>query len=207
MGLLDPRRLLESAKVYSAFRWFVGKGSRSRYIDDFVRPVPGMRVLDIGCGPGDVLGWLPQVEYHGIDISPEYIESARKRWGDKGHFRVESVAETAVREPASYDLAMANGVLHHLDDAECNKLLSVARDSLKPGGRLVTLDGCYAPGQSRLSRFVVSRDRGQFVRPADEFLALATAIFPRVEHWVTHDLLRIPYTHMIMVCHNDPPPA
>ena len=46
------------------------------------------------------------------------------------------------------------------------------------------------------------KDRGKFVRTREEYLRLASARFPKVEPHLRHDLLRIPYTHLIMRCFN-----
>jgi hypothetical protein len=97
-------------------------------------------------------------------------------------------------------------VLHHLDDQEADGLLRVAREALKPRGRFVSLDGCYAPNQSRFARWMLNNDRGRFVRRQDDYARLAAAHFPTVEAHVTHRLLNIPYTHIIMVCSPDAAP-
>ena len=48
---------------------------------------PGHRVLDIGCGSGDVLQLMPStVAYVGVDASKAYIEAARKRFWHRGEF-------------------------------------------------------------------------------------------------------------------------
>jgi hypothetical protein len=51
-----------------------------------------------------------------------------------------------------------------------------------------------------LARFILRRDRGQHVRQRDEYLALAREVFPQLEYEVRHDLMRIPYTHLILRC-------
>jgi hypothetical protein len=95
-------------------------------------------------------------------------------------------------------------VLHHLDDSHALSLFKLARRGLKPGGRLVTYDGCFVAGQPKLARFVVSRDRGQYVRESAEYAKLASLVFPEVRSFVRHDLLRIPYTHVILQCGTSP---
>ncbi len=40
----------------------------------------------------------------------------------------------------------------------------LARAALRPGGRLVTADGCYLDGQSRIARLLLKMDRGRHVR-------------------------------------------
>jgi hypothetical protein len=49
-------------------------------------------------------------------------------------------------------------------------------------------------------RWLLAKDRGKFVRTREEYLRLALARFSKVESHVRHDLLRIPYTHLIMRC-------
>ena len=45
-------------------------------------------------------------------------------------------------------------------------------------------------------------DRGKFVRALDNYQRLASACFAKVEPHLRHDLLRLPYTHLIMCCSN-----
>ena len=77
--------LLSFPAGYRLFRWMVGGESAWKiYLAEYVKPVPGDKILDIGCGPADVLNYLPAVNYTGLDISPEYICSAKKRFGSQG---------------------------------------------------------------------------------------------------------------------------
>ncbi|MBL8792437.1 MAG: class I SAM-dependent methyltransferase [Planctomycetia bacterium] len=200
MFLFDARNVLKLPIGYRTFIRAIGGGYRTVYLRDYVRPLAGQRVLDIGCGPGDVVAYLPAVDYVGIDMDERYIRAARSRFGGRGEFRCQSVAGLVVDEPGSYDLVMANGLLHHLNDQQATQLLSMAYRALKPGGRLVTFDGCYVPGQSRLARWLLYLDRGRYVRDSQGYVALAGAAFDHVRSHVRHDLLRIPYTHHIMVC-------
>lgn len=165
---------------------------------DHVRAEPGARVLDIGCGTGDLFPHLPEVDYLGFDPNPAYVDAARRRYA-RASFRVASVA-SIVLEPASFDLAVACGVLHHLDDAAVTSLLALACRALRPGGRLVTLDGCFVSGQHPIARALLRADRGRYVRWQDQYVALARRAFARVEVTTRTDLLRVPYTHVVLEC-------
>ena len=70
--------VLESPRVYLAYQWLVG-GLRARHkcIREYIPPEPGLTVLDIGCGPGYVITDFREPVYHGFDISPQYITTAR----------------------------------------------------------------------------------------------------------------------------------
>ena len=105
-------------------------------------------------------------------------------------------------EQGTFDVVLATGVIHHLDDVQAAALFGLARLALRPAGRLVTFDGCRVPQQSRLARWLLAKDRGKFVRTQEEYLRLASARFANVELDLRHDLLRVPYTHLIMRCFN-----
>jgi SAM-dependent methyltransferase len=204
MHIVD--RVASLLRLPAAYRLFVraiASDLQGRYVAEYIKPSPGDKVLDIGCGPGDMFSSLPGVNYTGLDISPEYIAAARKRFGDKGRFLCSDVGQAAIeRERGAFDLVLATGVLHHLDDERAARLFELARLALRHGGRLITYDGCYVPEQTRLARWVLSKDRGKFVRPRDEYLRLASVCFSKIEPHIRHDLLRIPYTHLIMYCSN-----
>ena len=51
--------------------------ARVAYARQYLAVTAGERVLDLGCGPGDILSALPDCEYVGIDVEERYIEAAR----------------------------------------------------------------------------------------------------------------------------------
>ena len=194
--------ILDFPRIFTAFTRIVGGDVLTVLVDRYIRPEKGDHILDIGCGPADVLSYLPQVEYVGLDINSAYINHARKRFGDKGRFIAQRVSQGVIKEvsPSGFDTVLAKGVLHHLDDNEAIQLFELARSALKPAGRLITFDGCYVKDQSRLTRFILSRDRGKYVRTRQEYLGLASTLFKHINVSIHHDLIRIPYTHIIMEC-------
>jgi SAM-dependent methyltransferase len=193
-------RLLALPAVYRGFVHLVGKDIRRVYAEKYLQARRGERVCDIGCGPGDTLSYLPPVDYVGIDISAGYIKAAQKRFGHMGRFLCRDLTQAAADNLGKFDLVMANGLLHHLDDDEAMRVLNLASRLLERHGRLVTLDGCYVDRQSWFARWMLRMDRGKFVRPKDGYLSLAQRVFPHVACHERHDLIRIPYTHLIMEC-------
>lgn len=197
-------RVLNRAGIYGALqKLLLRSGSRERYVREYVRPTPGCRILDIGCGPADILEYLPQSvgAYAGFDMNPGYIEAAQRRWGGRGSFRCEKVEAAALPAGGAYDIVLANGIVHHLNDAEAARLFEVAHLALRPGGRLVTYDNVYVEGQHWFARWLIGRDRGKAVRTRAQYEALACAAFPQVDSAILHDTLRVPYTILIMSCH------
>jgi SAM-dependent methyltransferase len=199
--VIDVRRILSSPTVYELFsRALGGKRARTVLVRKHVRPSQGERVLDLGCGPGTVLEHLGDVSYVGIDVSEKYIERARRSYGDHAEFRVGDA--TALDEDLrGFDLVLAFGVLHHLDDDAAHRLFAEAHSALMPRGRLVTLDNTMISDEPR--RFadrIVSWDRGAYVRDPAEYKRLASSTFRVVRCTVHRDLLRIPYTHCVLEC-------
>ena len=195
------RAMLSHPLVYDTLQSLMGadKG-RVRNVRNHVRPFPGMRILDLGCGTAGILNALPtNVVYVGYDMSPEYVAAARKRFGDRGtfHCRLLEQAEVATLEP--FDLVLGTGVLHHLDDATARQFMAVAAAALKPGGRIYTVDPCIAPGQNPIARFLISRDRGQHVRDVEGYRALARGLAADVTGSLVHRTW-IPYTRWHMEC-------
>ncbi len=198
----NPNQLLQFSGAYR----LLGKLAVSRtdarhaYARQYLDVRPGQRVLDLGCGPADILSVLPDCDYVGIDSEPRYIDSARARYGGRGTFRCMRIEDFVVQQPRSFDLVMANGVLHHLDDAQAGAMLGLAAAAMKEGARTVTLDGCREPGQSIIARTLLRLDRGQFIRDRTGYLQLAQAHFGHVQSEIRHDLLSFPYTLVIMTC-------
>ncbi len=196
-----PLAVLSSPRVYRAYHRLIGTRRRLQgAVLSHLRLQPGDRMLDIGCGPGDLLEDLEDVDYVGSDLSARYIEHARRRHGSTGSFLHADVTTVEPDSLGSFDVVLAHGVIHHLDDAAAGQLFALAARVLRPGGRFVTVDGCYTDGQSGLARFVVGLDRGTAVRTPDGYRRIAEHAFEDVHVRVDASLLRIPYTIAILEC-------
>ena len=194
--------ILDFPRIFNAFTRIVSGDVLAVLVNRYIRPEAGDKILDIGCGPADVLSHLPPVEYVGLDMNSAYIDFARKRFGNKGRFIAQRVSQGLISDisPSGFDTVLAKGVLHHLNDNEAVQLFELADFALKPAGRLITFDGCYVKGQSWLRRLILSMDRGPYVRTREAYFNLASTLFKHINVSIHHDLIRIPYTHIIMEC-------
>lgn len=190
------RDILEHPQIYQAFQTTFGFfNARVFAAKDFLKIQPGQKVLDIGCGPGFIVEHLPVgVEYIGFDIDERYIEYARKRFGHRAQFHCRYFDAECSREFSGADIAMMNGVVHHLSDELAMSTLRTIRFALKPGGLLFTLDGCYRPNQNKIAKYLLDHDRGQFVRSEEQYRGLFLDCFANVETKVFENLSRLPYT-------------
>jgi len=196
------RAIFSHPSVYNFAQRMVGaEKARHRLVHDFFPPMQGLRMLDIGCGTAEILDHLPEnMDYSGFDASDEYIAKATARFGHRASFRAELVRQATLDDLAPFDIILAFGLLHHLDNAEATTLFQLAYDALKPGGKLITIDPVYSNQQSALARWIISKDRGQNIRQSHEYLALVESPFDRIESTIRHDMLYIPYSHIILEC-------
>jgi len=190
--------------AYDLAQYLLGASRTRRWLQrDFMQARAGERVLDVGCGTADILSVLPDgLDYVGCDVSERYIARARARWGHLGRFYVQDVDDVGRGSPGGFDLILATGLLHHLDDAQASLLFQTLATALNPGGRIVTVDCCFVERQNRIARFLIEHDRGQYVRTPQKFTALAQAALPDVRGWLVHRRW-VPYTYWIMRARHD----
>jgi ubiquinone/menaquinone biosynthesis C-methylase UbiE len=120
-----------------------------RHIEGLV-PAPRIeaaRVLDLGCGPGQILVMMkqrwPGMQITGIDAGPAMIEKARSDAKDAGVEITYDVLRIGPQgdarlpyDNASFDLVTCNSVIHHLTDP-VGALDEIARVATPDGAVLV----------------------------------------------------------------------
>lgn len=92
-------------------------------------------VLDVGCGPGTVTAHLAGLglDVSGVDLSPEMVAHARRRYPD---LRFEVASATALDlAPASLGGVLGWWSLFHLPRPVLPAVLAAFRDALVPGGQ------------------------------------------------------------------------
>ncbi len=101
-----------------------------------------MRVLEIGCGTGNVLSRVrracPNVELVGSDPDPSALERARRKVPDT---RLDvAYAQELPYADGGFDRVLSSAMLHHLDAATKPLALSEVFRVLRPGGQLHLVD-------------------------------------------------------------------
>jgi SAM-dependent methyltransferase len=169
----------------------------ARYVE-ILDAKPGMKMLDVGCGPANILPFLPPLVYTGIDLNEKHIAFARERYGNRGRFIVGNAASELKQEGSSFDLINISTLLHHLSD-EAIALFRALKPLLKPHGKIVTIDNVWLPRQRRAVKFINYLDSGLNIRTPEQYVSLLTGLSFEVKTMTLNDLLRIPYDHFMMI--------
>lgn len=174
----------------------------TRYVNEVLQPSPGMKVLDVGCGPANILSYLPSVDYTGIDLNEKHIAFARELYGDRGRFIVGNAAEDLKQEEKAFDLINVSALLHHLSDDEAAYLFRSLKRLLKKDGKIVTFDNVWLPSQRMAVKLINKLDSGINIRTPEGYLGLLSGLGFEIQTRIFDDLLRIPYDHFIMIARN-----
>jgi len=138
----DRAYFLSACDGHDAFRASGGRvlARRMALALDLAGPLAGRRVLDLGCGRGEVLWHCGERGAHvlGLDFAPDALRLARETLGERAPATL--LRGDATRLPladGSLDLVLALDLVEHLHPPELARLYSEVYRVLAPGGRLV----------------------------------------------------------------------
>ena len=107
-------------------------------------PTARDRVLDLGCGTGELARRLAShfAATDAIDLSAGMIAEAMRRTPPPSriHFAAADVFEWLAAHPETYDCIVSVAMLHHVD---LEQALRACKRSLRAGGRLLIVDLCH----------------------------------------------------------------
>jgi ubiquinone/menaquinone biosynthesis C-methylase UbiE len=162
------------------------------------RPI---RLLDIACGTGRTLHQIalahPDLRFYGVDLSPAYVQLARKRLVDLAEIAlaVEN-AEALPFADAAFDVATSVYLFHELPR---NARRNVAREMfrvVRPGGLLVVEDSAQLTESAEIAAALRSFP-GEFHEPfyadylQDDLAALLREVGFEIESAESHFVARV----------------
>jgi len=136
---MDPAYVAVHMEEDRLHWWF--RGRLAILLAALRRALPRRRVrlLELGCGSGNVLGALGEFgEAVGMEVHPELAAAARAAGLD---VRAGALPDDLVVPPGWADVVLLLDVIEHLEDDAA--ALAVARRALGPGGLLVVLVPAY----------------------------------------------------------------
>lgn len=104
---------------------------------DLVAPLSrAAEIIDVGCGPGSLLGWLRSrgfTNLSGVDMSPGDVLFANEHLGADRVVLEDAVTYLATR-PGAFDVVFMKAVLEHIPKDRTLDVLGAVAQGLKPSG-------------------------------------------------------------------------
>lgn len=124
-------------------------------------PRTARRVLDLGCGDGEVIGRIaqdvPGLEAVACDFSPEMLERARARFEDTSIRVVEhDMDEPIPADWGTFDAVVSAFAIHHVVDERKKTLYRDVFERLNPGGAFLNLEHVDSPTPELHEGFLVA---------------------------------------------------
>jgi 2-polyprenyl-3-methyl-5-hydroxy-6-metoxy-1,4-benzoquinol methylase len=131
------------------------------------------RVLELGCGGGNMCTMFPGRNYVGVDMNRERIEAARIEYPEHT-FHCCGAEEPAVdRFMQQSDFIFGLNFLHHIDDDEVKALLDRIRENCpRPATFLVMEPALSNPKRNPIGYMLAKLDAGEYIRPSEEYRKL-----------------------------------
>lgn len=146
--------------LYDPFTRLLGVARLHRRLVDQAGLLLGHRVLEIGCGTGNLAilakGLHPTADVVGLDPDPNALARARRKAGRQGRaVRLDrGFAQELPYDDMSFDRVLSALMLHHLGPDEKVAMLRETRRVLRPGSSLHLLDfgGARVPSDGFMAR-------------------------------------------------------
>ena len=112
--------------------------SDTPYVDKFLNYLEGKKVLDIGCGVGNLTKYIMDKGFNveGIDLSKEMLNIAKQKYSDIKFYEM-NMKEITLRK--KYDGIMLAYSLFHLTKKEVIELLPKYYDLLNSNGKILLI--------------------------------------------------------------------
>lgn len=134
----------------------------------------GLCILDIGCSTGTCGSSIIDMknnQYHGIDLNENYVKIAANNF-PLGNFQSMNAKDMQF-EDKKFDVVLLIGTLHHMSNEVITTCLKDVLRVLKPHGVVLIGEPVFTKNWW-LSSFLLSLDRGEYIRTQENYKKLFT---------------------------------
>jgi ubiquinone/menaquinone biosynthesis C-methylase UbiE len=132
------------------------------------------KIIEIGCSTGFCASKIIDMKnnhYTGVDIQPEYINKAKLLFPN-GNFICQDARSLKFND-SSFDIALFNGVVHHMDDDLFKNCLNEVKRIIKNDGLILISEPVFNY-KDLLSTIFLKLDRGKYIRKFEQYSKLIT---------------------------------
>jgi ubiquinone/menaquinone biosynthesis C-methylase UbiE len=151
-------------------KWVMREETFKRKLVQQANIMPGMKVLDLGCGTGTLTLMLkqdyPNADVTGMDGDPQVLEIAREKSHGIAIRWDEGLASSLPYPDSAFDRVVTSLVIHHLVTDDKRRAIQEIYRVLKPQGELSVLD--FGAPHSLLGRLITAYMHG-LEEAADNF--------------------------------------
>ena len=191
MQRIPEPELMDEAEQARAYALADFAEPNERFVGYFETTFPDLRagsVLDLGCGPGDIVLRLaarhPQLVVHGLDGSAAMLHFASERLHESpalsGRVQfIEGVLPGATLPLAAYDAVISNSLLHHLHEPAL--FWRALQEAGRPGAAVLVMDLFRPASMAAATTLVAQYAANEPEVLQRDFLASLCAAFEPVE--------------------------
>lgn len=196
-------KALENPHAYNLTQRILGGQMAYGLIKEVVRkaiaPLSYRTVLDVGCGTG-IFRECFNDDYTGIDVNADYIRKAQE--ANTGRFLVGDAMVMPFND-GDFDLVFTVGVLHHLNQEQCKKMLYEMRRVSKVGGHILIVDGIIPTNRLNIIGYTLAKlDRGRYKVRLEEFKNMINEAYNKdmvIDLWIYKSF---PFEYISALCRN-----
>ena len=172
------KRLLSMPCFYNLVQLVIAapmiKKMKDRLDESGVTTNPNIRILDVGCGPGEYSQWYSG-EYTGIDIADQYVMRASGKYPSSYFIKCDA-SNFELHE--KFDVGVSIGLYHHLSDNEALKSIEVVLRHLRPKSKFYVFDAILPLTflKNPIGYILRKLDRGKFVRTYGAYKKLLVSL-------------------------------
>jgi 2-polyprenyl-3-methyl-5-hydroxy-6-metoxy-1,4-benzoquinol methylase len=164
-------------QIWKWFQYLIGGTIDKRKLCTLHFPGAG-NVIEVGCSLGNIAWAFTQyaeLTYTGIDIDPIAIKRARRDFRQHPNFSFvcEELQAFSLDNQNGFDYVLFAGILHHVNDEECLRLLKSAVSLMAQKAKLVVVEPILPTEEDNwFIHWFLNLEQGEYVRSHQSMLKI-----------------------------------
>lgn len=195
------KRILKIPQFYKFYINLIGgKKFFKNYVEKYVSPKENQTILELGCGSGNILYYLPKtIDYTGLDLNSKCIKYCKKKF-PSFEFLIKDVSDFNLNK--TFDIIFSEGIMACLSDEQIEKMLKNICKHSKKDTKIILSDMNFCKENTKLQNFFLKQERGKYLRSTKDFIKIYSKFnneFEIKEIIETRSAFKIPNSKSLVV--------